>query len=227
MMNNNQYTDREANIYRQYQDTIAPFIAELEVRDTEYPIEIFNELRAVFTHLARYKLQGSDDDLKSSESHTKRAILDCFKYMCISYAEELYTFRKSYRHVDLKLANNGIFLPELDRLERISKNLYRKAKFAEIRKSVKIHGIHKPISDDKLYTLFEDAYNAYKTTSDLLVTSQEAILFASSHSKISNAWTIISTIVTIISVIVTIATFKFADLSIVDVINSIIAYLNP
>ena len=49
-------TEREINIYKQYQDIIAPFIAELEVRDTEYPIEIFNEVRSIFTHLSRYKI---------------------------------------------------------------------------------------------------------------------------------------------------------------------------
>ena len=48
--------EREELIYRQYQDIIAPFIVELEVRDKEYPIEIFNEIRSIFTHLLRYKI---------------------------------------------------------------------------------------------------------------------------------------------------------------------------
>ena len=53
-------TEREKDIYDQYQSVIAYFIAELEVRDAEYPIEIFNEIRAIFTHLARYRLQDRD-----------------------------------------------------------------------------------------------------------------------------------------------------------------------
>lgn len=101
--------EKETGIYQQYRDVIAPFIAELEVRDTEYPIEIFNEIRAIFTHLTRYKLSESESELISAERHVKRAILDCFKYMCISMAEEMQMFRHDYRRVDLKFANNGIF----------------------------------------------------------------------------------------------------------------------
>lgn len=186
-------TEREINIYKQYQDIIAPFIAELEVRDTEYPIEIFNEVRSIFTHLSRYKIQKQAKDLISAESHVKRAILDCFKYMCISMAEEINDFRNSYKKVDLKLADNGKFLPELDRLEHIAKKSYKTAKVSEIKKE---------ISDDELYVLFETAYNNYKTLLDFLESSEEAILFASSHSKNSNMVNIISILVTTISILI-------------------------
>ena len=63
--------EREELIYRQYQEIIAHFIVELEVRDKEYPIEIFNEIRSIFTHLSRYKIQGSESDVMSAENHTK------------------------------------------------------------------------------------------------------------------------------------------------------------
>ena len=94
---------REKDIYIQYETIIAYFIAELEVRDTEYPIEVFNEIRATFTHLSRYK--------------------------------------------------------------------------------------------------FENAYNKYHMLSDFLVDSNEAILFASSHSKKTNIINIVSIIVTVVSII--------------------------
>ena len=101
------YEDRELEIYRQYQNVIAPFIVDLEVRDGEYPIEIFNEIRATFTHISRYKVQNSTDDLISAERHIKRATLDCYKYLCVSHAEEIKAFRYNYRSVDLHLADNG------------------------------------------------------------------------------------------------------------------------
>lgn len=90
----------EEKIYLQYQNIIAPFIAELEVRDNEYPIEIFNEIRSVFTHLSRYKLQKSDKNLSAAESHSKRAILDCYKYLCISMEEKVCKFRNEYKNID-------------------------------------------------------------------------------------------------------------------------------
>lgn len=186
----------EEDIYFQYQSIIAPMIAELEVRDEEYPIEIFNEIRAVFTHLSRYKLQEREKDLYSAQGHMKRAILDCYKYMCVSIAEELRAFRVMYRKVDLKLADNGQFLPELDRREHTARDTYKKAKIAEIKKE---------LEDEKIYQLFEDAYNSYKETDDFLQSSEEAILFASSHSKRSNLINIISIVVTVVSIIVAIA----------------------
>lgn len=192
-MDTEKYTEREKEIYRQYQSVIAYFIAELEVRDTEYPIEIFNEIRSVFTHLSRYKLQGSIEDLASAERHIKRATLDCFKYMCVSIAEEIDQFRKAYRKVDLKLADNGRFLPKLDRLEHQARNAFVSAKRAEIKGE---------ISEDELYSLFEEAYNKYAELSQHLSASHEAILFASSHSRSRNRVTLISIVVTVISIVI-------------------------
>lgn len=151
--------EAERKIYEQYQNIIAPFIMELEVRDCEYPVEIFNEIRAIFTHLSRYKLQQKEDEVVSAERHTKRAILDCFKYLCVSIASKIKTFRINYRKVDLKLAANGTFLPELDRLESVAEEAYKNAKRMEIRQSV---------SEDELFLLFEKAYNAYSSLDQFL-----------------------------------------------------------
>ena len=122
----------------------------------------------------------------------KRAILDCYKYLCISIADQITRFREEYRKVDLKLADNGKFLPELDRLESIAKKAYIDAKKADITQEE---------SDDKLYTLYEKAYNNYAELYQFLESSEEAILFASSHSKQSNAVNYVSIAVTVISII--------------------------
>lgn len=190
--------DKEEKIYVQYQDIIAPFIAELEVRDTEYPIEIFNEIRSIFTHLSRYKMQGSDEDILAAESHSKRAILDCYKYLCISIEERVYNFRKEYKDINLGLADNGKFLPELNRLEMVAKKAFKKAKKAEIKDE---------IGEDEKYHLFEKAYNAFSEMDKFIDDSQEAILFASVHTKANNRITIISCIITIISIIFAILSF--------------------
>ncbi len=186
--------EREKKIYEQYQEVIAPFIVELEVRDSEYPIEIFNEIRSIFTHLSRYKIQNSEKEIASAENHVKRAILDCFKYLCVSIAEKVNSFRREYRHVDLHLADSGKFLPELDKLEAEAEEAYKKAKKAEIEMK----------DDDELYLLHEAAYNAYSKLDEFLDDSREAILFASTHSKKGNNITIISSIITVISIIITV-----------------------
>ena len=190
----------EEKIYLQYQNIIAPFIAELEVRDNEYPIEIFNEIRSVFTHLSRYKLQKSDKDLLAAESHSKRAILDCYKYLCISMEEKVCKFRSEYKDIDLGLADNGKFLPELNRLELKAKEAFKVAKATEVKNE---------IDEERRYELFESAYNEYSEMDKFLDDSQEAILFASVHSKRSNRITIISCIITLISIIVAVFSFFF------------------
>lgn len=187
-------TISENEIYKQYQNLILPYIMELEVRDGEYPVEILNEIRAIFTHLSRYKLQNEQGEVFSAGRHVKRAVLDCYKYLCISMAEEVSTFRSEYRKVDLKLADNGKFLPELNRLENIAKDSFKKAKTSEIKKN----------DDDTQYPLFETAYNAYCEVSQYIKDSHEAILFASSHSKKSNALTFISCVIGVIGIISTV-----------------------
>lgn len=192
----------EAEIYEQYQNVIAPYIAELEVRDGEYPIEILNEIRSIFTHLSRCKLQNNLDEIESANRHVKRAILDCYKYICISIAQTIFEFRQEYIKVDLTLADNGKFLVKLNDLELIAKNAFEEAKKSEIKQE----------STETKYKLYEKAYNAYNEVEKFIEDSNEAILFASSHSKKSNRITIISCIITVISIIVTIAVTVIAIL---------------
>lgn len=184
----------EIEIYEQYQNLILPYIVELEVRDGEYPVEILNEIRAIFTHLSRYKIYNEQEEIISAKRHVKRAILDCYKYLCISMAEEISRFRLQYRKVDLKLAENGKFLPELDRMEYIAKENFKKAKRSEIAKS----------EEELQYSLFETAYNAYCAASHYIEDSHEAIRFASNHSKKSNVLTIVSCIIGVIGIVSTI-----------------------
>lgn len=186
----------EMEIYKQYQNIIAPYIVELEVRDGEYPIEILNEIRSIFTHLSRYKLQNNLNEIESANRHVKRAILDCYKYICISIAQTIYEFRKDYRKVDLTLANNGEFLIKLNDLEFVAKKAFEEAKKSEIKQE----------STEIKYKLYEKAYNAYNEVEKFINDSSGAILFASSHSKKSNRIATISCIITVISIIVTIVT---------------------
>ena len=157
----------EAEIYEQYQNIIAPYIAEL---------------------------QNNLNEIESANRHVKRAILDCYKYICISIAQTISEFRQDYIKVDLTLADNGKFLAKLNDLELIAKNAFKEAKKSEIKQE----------SVEAKYKLYEKAYNAYNEVEKFIEDSNEAILFASSHSKKSNRITIISCIITAISIAVTV-----------------------
>ena len=198
MVNDTNLTERENKIYIQYQEVIAPLIAVLEVRDGNYPIEIFNEIRAIFTHLSRFKIQSSEQDLISAERHVKRAILDCYKYMCVSIKEQMVRFREEYRNVDLGIADNGMFLVTLNRLQKEADESFVSAKKKELVGE---------ISEEELFGLFETAYIKQKDLEDYLENSEEAILFATSHSHKRDRITMISITVTVISIIFAIMVF--------------------
>ena len=67
--------------------------------------------------------------------------------------------------------------------------------------------IKNKIDEDERYKLYKSAYNEYSEMDKFLDDSQEAILFASTHSKRSNKITIVSCIITLISIIVAIVSF--------------------
>ena len=172
----------ETEIYKTYQDVIAPLIAALEVLDGEYPIEIFNEIRSIFLHLSRYKVQHSEKDVFTAKRHVKRAILDCYKYLCVSYSEKIAEFRNDYKEVNLNLADSGKFLPKLNELDAAAKSKLLTAKEFEIQ----THLEDSEANDNHLYALYEDAYTSYKAIDDFIKTSEEDIQFACSQTKKSD-----------------------------------------
>ncbi len=182
MATNLDVTKVEFEIYQTYQDVIAPLIATLEVLDSEYPIEIFNEIRSIFLHLSRYKVQHSEKDVFTAKRHVKRAILDCYKYICVSYAEKLEEFRVEYKEVNLNLADNGNFLPQLNKLDVEAREKLFKAKEFEIQ----THLEDSEANDNYLYSLYEEAYLSYKEIDNFIKTSNEAIQFCCSETKKSD-----------------------------------------
>lgn len=90
----------------------------MEANDAEFPIEILNEIRAIFTHFSRiYDESVSDEEIsseiKKAEGHLNRAILDCYKYNCVSLYDFYNQFRKEYKFADLSCIDNGDFLTHI------------------------------------------------------------------------------------------------------------------
>ena len=108
---------RLSAIYETYLSVISPFIIQLEALDGEFPVEILNEIRSIFTHLARCnsteKEQIYEENIIKAERHVKRAVLDCFKYLCVAYDEYFRRFTKLNRNVDLSFVDNGHFIQKL------------------------------------------------------------------------------------------------------------------
>lgn len=56
---------RIVEIYDAYINTISPFILQLETLGGEFPVEILNEIRAIFTYIARSSLTDTPSERSS------------------------------------------------------------------------------------------------------------------------------------------------------------------
>lgn len=158
---NNIISNKLSELYNTYNEVIKPLIALYEAREEVFPIPLFNEIRAFNDHVARcYIISFSDDqisdELGRAERHINRIILDCYKYLNVSFHNEIMSFKKRTKHVDLTVLDNGLFYPKFLELRKNAIDLIRKAKRNE---SIKLND---SFSD------YQDAYNVYYELSELI-----------------------------------------------------------
>lgn len=164
------FDERIRDIYKTYIEDISLLILQYEVLSVDFPIGIINEIRAVFTHLAKYNL--SDDasekeiNLSKAEGHIKRAKLDCYKYTWLFFEDEYSKFDIKYKDVDLSSVEDGKFLPKLLEARKNAKHLLLEARKTDL--SID--------SDDETktnesYEKYEKAYVAYLSIHKLITDS--------------------------------------------------------
>lgn len=142
------------DVYLQYHKSIKIFITQLESLQNRFPVEIVNEIRAVFSHIAKVyvtqDISSVDDNIRKAQGHMRRAQLDAFKYMCYAYLKYYNDFKVTYRNVDLSKVNNGEFLIELT-------NMYTDA----VEKTMTAKEIENTADDTtESYSAYEEAYYA-------------------------------------------------------------------
>jgi hypothetical protein len=192
------YASRVISIYNQYMNIISPMIDLLEVLDGEYPIEIMNEIRAVFTHLSRY-YTNEENDIKvdnviKAEGHIKRAILDCFKYSCFAYSKHLLRFETRYKKIDLSLIDNGQFLDTYLKYERDAVELFKKARKTE----------RNDPSSKNLFSEYQSASKAFDRLFELLDSVSEHAEKLKRKAVLNDYFTVAGFVVGIIGVILTV-----------------------
>ena len=96
-----------------YAEDINPLIIRFETEKGEFPVEVQNEIRAMYNHLARAALADNEEkvaeNLDKMQSHSKRALMDCFKYICMLCDDNYRDFMKRYESIDLTYINQGLF----------------------------------------------------------------------------------------------------------------------
>lgn len=156
------------DIFSTYINLINPLIIQYEVLADEFPVEILNEIRSMFTHLSRCTINPTKEivniNLSKAKSHAKRAVLDCYKYNCLAYSDFYHDFMDKYKNIDLTLIDNGNFLPQ------VTKKFYKaQALMIEAKEYEATH----TASTDELYIKYRDSYLVYNEVYNLLCSTQE------------------------------------------------------
>lgn len=193
---------RLSAIYETYLSVISPFIIQLEALDGEFPVEILNEIRSIFTHLARCnsteKEQIYEENIIKAERHVKRAVLDCFKYLCVAYDEYFRRFTKLNRNVDLSFVDNGHFIQKLNSLHNNAVHNKTEAQKNEL--------VAENIED--VFEDYEKAFNSYAAVYNLIQDSAKSIDFVKHKAATKETLNTVFGIVGVISLILTIL-FQF------------------
>lgn len=171
-------------VFRMYIEDINPFIVRFEVSKGEFPVEVQNEIRAIYGHLVRATMSTSSDqvlrNIEKMKSHSKRALLDCFKYTSIICSDNYDDFMKRYQNIDLTYLENGQFLADIVTMCKKARKDLQNAKIAETSN----------ISEDNLFSLYQDAYRQFEELNDKLQQAEESAAFlehkASKKDNMSN-----------------------------------------
>lgn len=183
--------------YHQYLHVITPLIIALEELDEEYPVEILNEIRAIQNHLARYELSDAlavkKDNVVGAGSHIKRATMDCFKYLSLSFHSRAEEIKQYYDNVDLHLVDNGAFLPKAVELEQ---DAYDSIKAARLSETIREGTL------EEQYQLYEDAYTKGYALYQFWRDSVPKLAFAKSVTDKNRRLAVIGVVVGVIGVII-------------------------
>ena len=157
-------------IYKEYATVLNPLIQNYEAVGGDFPIEILNEIRSIFSHLSKcYNGKASqkkiDTNVKKARNHLKRAVLDGFKYNILAYQRNVKAFEEKYNPV-LGLADNGTFV-----------NVFWEKRLS-CQESFKAAKLKESESDDvvEAYTFYEKAFNDYLEFNNLLAQKDKDLL---------------------------------------------------
>jgi len=154
-------TEDIIGLYRDYNTVIKPLIAEIEARMEQFPLPLFNEIRALHDHIARCYSDGITVERKSEEvqkarRHIVRIILDCYKYLNLTLHESLLLFERQTKNIDLTVLKNGEFYPKYRSLRIEAIQAVRRAKALE------------SMNLDSALDAYQESYNLYTRIETLI-----------------------------------------------------------
>ena len=170
-------SDLESLLF-EYGNVLAPRIVEYEVERCEFPVEVLNEIRAIYAHIYRATVATNKTDaegnLKKAKSHSKRAVLDCYKYLCVTYDNRYHEFFKKFDYINWTKSNLEEDIAALDSQRRAAVD---KLKLAKTKESTEQYS-GAPSSDSTIdyRDLYKCAYEEYVELMDMVANLENKIL---------------------------------------------------
>lgn len=159
----------------EYGNVLAPRIVEYEVERCEFPVEVLNEIRAIYAHIYRATVATVDSDAKGNlhkaKSHSKRAVLDCYKYLCVTYDDRYHEFFKKFSYINWSKSGLIEDVVAIDEKRKTAVDILRKAKTQE---STERFSGSKPTSDYR--ELYKSAYCEYIELMGMLMVLENKVL---------------------------------------------------
>ena len=174
-------------VFQVYLDDINPFIVQF----------------AMYGHLARAAIAATPEEaernLAKIKSHTKRALLDCYKYSCIIFSDQYEEFFRDYHGVDLTYLEDGNFLRRVHQLREAATEQLKAAKCAETSN----------ISEDTLFELYQEAYNQFADIDQILEEARKHADFLKHKASMKSIGSAVSLVVGLASLGLALLTLVF------------------
>jgi len=164
---NNEYL---VDIFKTYNDVLKVLLAEVEATYSATPTLLFNEIRSSFDHIARTYRDGIEEyeienQLKKAQSHIRRAIIDCYKFLNVFYQEKIVKFEKETRNIDLISIDNGRFYNEFKQNHELAIESLREAK--------KLEGI----DTEAAFQKYQESYNYLYDINQLITENYKKVTY--------------------------------------------------
>lgn len=172
-------------LFEEYGKVLVPRIVEYEVEQCEFPVEVLNEIRAIYAHLYRASVAPKDSDIigniEKAKSHSKRAVLDCYKYLCVTYDNRFHEFFRKFGYINWSKSGLLNDMGIIDNKRKNAVATLRKAKEKESTEKLSGHENITPEEDYRL--LYKQAHDEYL---------QLMVLLESLEAKIIDGHTVVS-----------------------------------
>ncbi len=166
--------ERVKRISDDYLKIVCPMVMQYEILTNQFPLAILNEIRDIFTHLAKYYTEDDEKtksiEISRAEGHAIRAKRDAYKFVCIAFEDKYSSFMKSCENVDLSLISDGKFLPKLLSLHDEAIDFLEKARHLELKTTPEDFSL-----DCAIYETYDAAYVKYNELNDFIKSMNSVI----------------------------------------------------